>query len=280
MPEGKANIGLYLPAMIQPFDGKHITQAIRDTGMSKINRTIGCIFLLVLSMNASLAQADGSLQKHLFVENARGYGQCEILVINKDSGNLYAQVYNTTGLNDCPAGQFDQIGLKQLAIETGAYMVWKNPRRVWVADNLTISSIGEPRDFAGLHFNYIANMQMPPGFVPSTGQSGYAYQPLKIPRVCRLEYLKGSQVYLLRSPDGHTWVMQSYTNHTDLNLSMADLPVLAGKLTLPAGWQFKAKTLDRNLIIDAKGIVNIVPDDLENMYQGCIDNACNYDPWN
>jgi len=267
--------------MIKAVFGKHTALANRETGISIVNRAMVCIYFLILSMNAAFAQADetSSIKKLLHLEKTRGHGQCEILLINKDSGILNAQVYNTTGLNNCPPDQFDQIALKQLAQETGAYMVWKNPRRVWVVDNLTLSLIGEPRVFGGLQFNYIANMQMPPGFVPSTGQSAYAYQPLKIPRVCRFEYLKGSEVYMLRSPDGHTWVMQTYTSHNDLNLSIADLPQLAGKLTLPAGWHFKAKTLDRDLIIDTKGIANVVPDDLENMYQGCIDDASNFDPW-
>jgi hypothetical protein len=74
--------------------------------------------------------------------------------------------------------------------------------------------------------------------------------------------------------------MQTYTNHKDPDLKMAGLPNLGHKLKLPAGWQFKAKTLDRDLIIDTKGLANIVPDDLENMYQGCIDHVDNYDPWN
>jgi hypothetical protein len=37
--------------------------------------------------------------------------------------------------------------------------------------------------------------------------------------------------------------------------------------------------LDRNLIINTPGLANVVPDDLANMYQGCIDNVNNFDPW-
>ncbi len=244
-------------------------------------RAMAGICFLFLSMKPACAQVAGSAtHPSLFLDRTRGYGQCEILIIHNDSGILNAAVYNTTGLNECPPDQFDPIELKRLKKETGAYMVWKNPRRFWVTDNLTIFLMGEPRNLEGLEFNYVANMQMPPGFKPSTGQSAFAYQPLKIRRVYKCEYLKGSAVYLLRSPDGHTWVMQTYTNHTDQNLTMLDLPHLAAKLSLPAGWQFKMKTLDRDLIFDTKGIANLVPDDLENMYQGCIDGVSNFDPWN
>ena len=84
---------------------------------------------------------------------------------------------------------------------------------------------------------------------------------------------------MLRSPDGHTWVMQTYTNHVDRSLTEADLPNLGQRLKLADGWQFKAKILDRNLIINTTGLANIVPDDLANMYQGCIDGVHNFDPW-
>jgi hypothetical protein len=73
--------------------------------------------------------------------------------------------------------------------------------------------------------------------------------------------------------------MQTYTNHVDRSLTEAELPDLGKRLKLAAGWQFKAKTLDKNLIINTTGLANIVPDDLANMYQGCIDGVHNFDPW-
>jgi hypothetical protein len=146
-------------------------------------------------------------------------------------------------------------------------------------DHLTFSLVGEPRDFDGLPFNLVAKMQMPPGFDTTKDQSAHAYSPMKIHRVTKYEYLAGKLVFLLRSPDGHTFVMQTYTNHVDRSLTEAELPDLAKRLKLAEGWQFKAKTIDRNLIINTTGLANIVPDDLANMYQGCIDGVNNFDPW-
>lgn len=75
--------------------------------------------------------------------------------------------------------------------------------------------------------------------------------------------------------------MQTYTNHVDAGLTAADLPGLGDRITLPEGWAYKATTLDRDLIVDTHGLANIVivPDDLANMYQGCIDGVNNFDPW-
>ena len=254
------------------------------SGSATVCRKALCLLALVCSTLAgtmAYAQAGGSAQseKPLRVEKTRGLGQCEIFLLKGQPGKLEALVYNTTGLNDCPPGKFDPIDPEQVAKKAGSDLAWKNPRRFWMMDALTIALVGEPRDFDGLPFNYVAKMTMPPGFTPGKGQAGFAYQPTQIRRNSKYEFLKGKPVFLLRSPDGHTWVMQTYTTHTDASLTEAGLPNLARKLKLPAGWQFKAKTLDRELVIHTTGLAHIVPDDLENMYQGCIDGVCSFEPW-
>jgi hypothetical protein len=234
----------------------------------------------MLAATLACAQAGGSSSKlqPAVLQKARGFGQCEIFLLKKQSGQFEARVYNTTPLNDCPPAKFDRIDPKLLAQKAGVDVAWKNPRRFWMMDRLTVALVGEPSEFDGLSFNFVANMQMPPGFTPEKGQSGFAFQPAEIRRNTRYEFLKGKQVFLLLSPDGHTWVMQTYTTHTDPTLTEADLPNLARRLKLPAGWRFKAKTLDRDLIITTTGLAHIVPDNLENMYQGCFDTVCNFVP--
>jgi hypothetical protein len=53
---------------------------------------------------------------------------------------------------------------------------------------------------------------------------------------------------------------------------------MGDRLSLPQGWSYKSKVLDRELVIDTSGLANIVPDKLSNMYQGCIDRVNNFDP--
>ena len=218
-------------------------------------------------------------ENSVYVEKVRGHAQCELFLMKKDAGKMEALVYNTTPLNDCPPGKYDPMDAKVLAKKTQSDVVWKNPRRFWMMDNLTLSLAGEPRDFDGLKFNFVAKMQMPAGFDTSKDQSSQAYSPMKIQRVTKYEYLAGKMVFMLRSPNEHTWVMQTYTNHVDHTLTEAELPNLGKKLKLANGWQFKAKVIDRNLTITTNGLANIVPDNLANMYQGCIDNVNNFDPW-
>jgi hypothetical protein len=52
-----------------------------------------------------------------------------------------------------------------------------------------------------------------------------------------------------------------------------------GPWPCPEGWQYKAARLKQDLTITTDGVANIVPDNLANMYQGCIDGVNNFDPW-
>ena len=213
------------------------------------------------------------------VDNLRGYAQGEIFLLKHADGHLDAEVYNTTGFGPVPAGKFNAIDVQQLAADTGFDLAWKNPRRFWMMDAATVNLVGEPRELQGLMFNLMARMQMPAGFDPRQDQSAMAYRPMQIRRVSKYEFLSGRPVFLLRSPQGTTWVMQTFTDHIDHDLREADLPGLAARLTLPEGWKYKAATLDQDLSITTDGVANIVPDNLANMYQGCVDGVHNFDPW-
>lgn len=220
-----------------------------------------------------------TVETPLLVEDTRAYPQGEIFLLQREGDDFQALVYNTTGLNRCPAEVFNAIDIEQVARDTGSDLVWKNPRRYWMMDALTINLVGEPCQFGDLMFNFVAKMQMPAGFDPQRDQSAMAYHPMQIHRVSIYEFRAGRQVFLLRSPEGVTWVMQTFTDHIDPDLTEATLADLGARLTLAEGWEFKSTTLDRDLVIDTKGLANIASDDLANMYQGCIDGVNNFDPW-
>jgi hypothetical protein len=149
-----------------------------------------------------------------------------LFLMKDEGGKLEALVYNTTGLNRCPTETFNALDAEALAKQGGFDIGWRNPRRFWMMDHLTFNLAGEPAEFDGLAFNLVARMQMPANFTPVAGQAAPAYRPGQIQRVSRYEYLSGSPVFLLRSPEGITWVMQTYTDHIATDLTEADLPNL------------------------------------------------------
>ncbi len=53
----------------------------------------------------------------------------------------------------------------------------------------------------------------------------------------------GEEIYELIDPDGQRWVMQTWSQVADPNLSRADLPGLAGRLKLPEGWTYQPRVL-------------------------------------
>lgn len=214
----------------------------------------------------------------LHAENLRGYAQGEIFLLSRVGEAFDALVYNTTGFGPCPADEFAAINVRQLA-DTGSELAWKNPRGFWTMDALTGSLAGEPRDLGGLMFNCVARMQLSATFDPLTDRLAVAYHPMQFRQVSTYEFRAGRSVFLLRSPDGITWVMQTFTDRVDQDPTEAALPRPAGPRGLPGGWAYQVRKLDRDLTITTDGLAHILPDDQANMYQGCVDGAANFDPW-
>lgn len=213
------------------------------------------------------------------VEGMRGYPQGELFLLTRGADGFDALVYNTTGRGPCPDEEFAAIDVEALAAEHGCDLVWKNPRRFWMMDVLTIDLVGEPATFGGVPFNLVAKMHMPAGFDPNQDQSALAYRPTQIRRNSVYEFAAEKPVHLLRSPDKVTWVMQTFTDHVAHDLTEVNLPTLGERLALREGWQFQTVTLPRDLVITTTGLANIVPDNLANMYQGLVEGVGNLDPW-
>jgi len=138
----------------------------------------------------------------LHVADTRAYAQGEIFLLTQAGDSLDALVYNTIGFGRCPAEEFAAIDVEQLARDTGCDRAWKNPRRGWMPDALTVALVGEPRKLGDVMFNLVAHMQMPSSFDPGMDQSAPAYHPMQIRRVSKYEFLSGRPVFLLRSPTG------------------------------------------------------------------------------
>ena len=70
-----------------------------------------------------------------------------------------------------------------------------------------------------------------------------------VSRQAAFTFHAGRQVYELVDPSGTVWVMQTWSQIKDPTLSEADLPGLASKLTLPAGWTYRVRTLNAPLVV-------------------------------
>jgi hypothetical protein len=232
-----------------------------------------CSFAQQIKLNPGVTPGTG-----VHLAKARNYAFCEIVPVMGQKPDVVAQFYNSSGVGDCPPAKFDAIDAKKLAQQVGADMVWLNPRRHWMMDQMWIYKAGETVDFDGVKATWVATMtpeQLKAG-------SSKAYIPVDIHRESQWLFEKGKPVYLMRLPDGKVYVMQSYVNVVDKSLTMTGLPQLGSKLHLPEGWKFEVKTLDKDLSIDPRksgGVAHIIQDELKNTYEGCgFDATCNYTP--
>jgi hypothetical protein len=105
------------------------------------------------------------------------------------------------------------------------------------------------------------------------------YAPLQSHRKSSMTFEKGKPVFILEDPEGTPWVMQAFGQLVDTTLTYDGLADLGSKLKPPAGWKYRVTVLDQDLTISTpEGFNWIVQDELQNTYDACKENACNFQP--
>jgi hypothetical protein len=175
------------------------------------------------------------------VQNARNNRYGEIFVI-KQSG---IEVYNTTGLNDCPAELWDALDLEAVKQEHEAIAVQKNGPHFWMMDWQELE-MGEKASFGGIEARWAA--RAPASAVQKGGAQGAAPYAVYTPaKKQKLVYSKGRPVFELVDPEGNAYVLQARNEES----SMGSLATLGDKLKLmPEGWSYRSRTLTEDLVLD------------------------------
>ena len=174
------------------------------------------------------------------VPDTRDMRYGEIFLI-KESG---IEVYNTTGLNDCPAELWDKLDLDAIKEEHGAMSVQKNGPHFWMMDSQTLM-LGEKLTFGGIEARWAA--RAPLSAVQKSGASGG--EPYKIytpSKTQSMVYEKGKPVFELKDPDGYFYVLQA----REERFSIDSLASLGDKLSLPEGWEYRTRVLAEDLTLD------------------------------
>jgi hypothetical protein len=222
--------------------------------------------------------------KTVYLDDARNYPYCEFEVITSVVPHVTVQVYNTSGQERCLPGTIEKIDAESLAKKVSADKIVKNPTRFWLVDQLWSYDAGETFNFDGIEATWMAKIELPltDALHKEKDKPFPPYTEAHPSRHSKYAWKKGSEVYLLRDPNGKVWIMQAYTNLVDKSLTIEGLRELGGKLKLPPGWTYEVKTLDRELTYEpvAPGYTAyFIADDLQNAYQGCgFDTSCNYIP--
>lgn len=196
------------------------------------------------------------------VDGVFGKRYGEILLVSATPSGPEAEVFNTFPLNDCPADLWRQLDAQAIAEENGAVAALLNGPRYWL-----MSSIGKrgrddlPRKtFGGIEMLRQASVKL-------ASMNPAPYQVNRVNRQAVFTFDAGREIYELIDPDDRRWVMQTYSQTVDPSLSLDDLPGLAGRLSLPAGWAYQARTLTEPLRVDTTAQdACVTQDDLANSY--------------
>jgi hypothetical protein len=198
-------------------------------------------------------------------EGFRGDRYCEVLLARVIEGRLNAEVWNTYGLNDCPPDEWAALDAQAIKTARGALAVILNGPRFWLMDAIERKPTDDERQtttFGTLEMFLGATVDIgpvPPNLAP--------YTERRVARETVFEYSSGN-VYELVTADGRVFVMQSYSRQVNPSLTESDLGGLARLLKPPAGWTYRARTLDKPLRVRTAGSEAVVlQDELSNTYQ-------------
>ncbi len=221
----------------------------------------------------------GMRGKRTITKNTRDKAFCGLGAFVGTGQTQRAHVYTAASLDDITPESHKQIDPERLAGELEVDMCAVNGGRIWLMDEQDIQG-GDIVDFHGVKMIYGGEMTA----AEMMAQMTNAFSPSLIYRNSNWIWHAGTQVHLLRDPEGTVWVMQEYTKDVDPSLNIDNLDQLGNKLDLPKGWKFETKKLTKDLSLDTDrcdGWAAIIRDDFHCTYQGCgygADTSANYIP--
>lgn len=166
----------------------------------------------------------------------------EVLLVTPGEAGPQATVYNSFPLNDCPAELWSALDPQALATEHKAATALLNGPRYWLMNAIEKAPQGPPvtKTFGGIEMLQQATVLL-------SSMNPAPYTVSQVSRNTVFVFNAGEEVYELQDPKGQRWVMQTWSQVVDPNLSRADLPKLGERLNLPAGWSYHTRVLTSEL---------------------------------
>ena len=218
--------------------------------------------LLLVSLAALAAGAGPAAAEQRSGDDLHDARYCEILELKGAIPDARVVVWNTIGLNECPATKWNGFDADALAEELGDTLVVLNGPRHFLMDSAKART-GRVRSFHGLRMRRVATIPID----SAADLAQVPYTERTVDRDNTWHWKRGRLVYELLAPDGSNYVMQSYSQIVDPRLRIGDLRRLSDRLDLPTGWRYRVRRLKRPLTLRANGSATIIQDDLKNTYQ-------------
>jgi hypothetical protein len=186
------------------------------------------------------------------LHNAR---YCEVIELKGSPPDATAVVWNTIGLNECPADWWESLTVTGVAV--------KNGPRHFLMDSVTATP-GRVRSFDGQRLRRVATIPIR----TAAELAQVPYTDRTIARTNVWHWKRGRVVYELVAPGGDVYVMQSYSQIIDPGQRIGDLRTLGKRIDPPAGWRYRVRRLRKPLDVAPRaGNATIIQDELQNTYQ-------------
>lgn len=231
---------------------------------------------------------DGVNAKSVRVENMHLTRFIEIFLATPDpkTGKLVAPCYNTmftaegipASKNTAPQELVEGLDFEKMKKEYGLKGASLNGPKLWTPDYTDIE-MGVVRDFNGMKAAWVAQLNM--GENAGGVEQTVPYTNVTIARKSELGWRKGTTVVLLDDAEGNTYILKGFQLGLKPQFTY-DQFVAAGQSNfkkLPAGWKFRVKKLDRDLIeTPENGVATIMADEFFNVYDKTGPGMSNYKP--
>ena len=198
------------------------------------------------------------------IDHMRGVRYGEVLAVFLRDAGLEAEVYGTQMLNDCPQELWETLDADAIAKDMGAVFVKLNGPRYWLLDGLGSKvAVVDPvfNDFNGIQMRRIATIPLGADFAAGP------YVARNVNRGAVFFFDAGKTVYELVDPDGRAFVLQARCVGVESGMTEESLATLGDRLSLPAGWTYRSRVLESELVIDTSTtLATVLQDEFENTY--------------
>ena len=245
---------------------------VRTGSMPRLALAILALSALVVAMLASASGSSVAAQAQPAAGSTAAKGiigglynkrYCEIFAVSPATTEGFPlKIYNTIGLNQCPAEIWDSLDFPAIAASEGVFVAAPNGPRRWVVDAVVGGEPGPAKDLGGLMMREVAS-------TVTTSLSPPPFTLTTIERNNSWVFRKGRTIREMISPNGRRFVMQAYTNTVDPGHNLKTINSTGSNplAAMPPGWKFTTRKLRRKLTVTANGEATIVRDGLRSVYQ-------------
>lgn len=229
---------------------------------------------LGLSISANSQNAPSSIppaEKSVSEKSESSFGTsfCMFNVLEYKLTGIKAVIFSTDRVSECKELEFEKLTAASISAQLQTFMkpseILKSGSHTLVASR-DLSPLSEPfieigrfrfRKTGEVFINYLQHFYTyltNPSY--RKGAVGLTFTPLKVTADIFLLYDPGIRVYELKSSDGKTFTMATFTNYLNPALNVEGLKDLGSSLEYPSGWTFSSRVLERQISVRSRSTFN------------------------